>query len=65
MQLPEVDTEPQATIFLPDQDYCASPQTVPLMDNTDIQHFLDMGPHVIVHMRGYAPVMLFEGHLIH
>ena len=23
-----------------------------------------MGPHIIIHMRGYVPVMLFEGHLI-
>ena len=30
----------------------------------DIQHFLDMGPHVILHVRGYVPVMLLKGHLV-
>ena len=35
------------------------------MVSTDIQHFQDMGPHVIIHTRGYALATLLEGHLIH
>ena len=51
-------------VLLPDQDYCASPWTVQLTGSTNIQHLLDMGPHIIIHMMGYASVMLFEGHPI-
>ena len=34
------------------------------MDSTNIQHFLDMGPHIIVHVRGYTSIMILKGHLI-
>ena len=34
------------------------------MDSTNIQHFLDMGPHIIVHMGRYASIMLFKGRFI-
>ena len=50
--------------FFLDQDYCASPWTVQLLDSTNIQHLLDMGPHIIVHVGRYTLVMLLEGHLI-
>ena len=50
VQLPEINTEPQAAVLLPDQDYCASPWTVWLSDSTNIQHLLGYGPsHVIIH----------------
>ena len=61
VQLPEVNTQPQAAIFFPAQDHCTSPWTVQLPDDTSIQHFLDMGPHVIIHVRRYTLVVLLEG----
>ena len=38
-----------------------APRAVQLLDGTNIQHFPDMGPHIIVHVRGYASVALCEG----
>ena len=55
---------PSSSILLLDQDYCASPLTVQLPDSTFIQHLLDMGPHVIIHVGRYMSVVLFERHLI-
>ena len=31
----------------------------------NIQHLLDMGPHVVIHVGRYTSIALFEGHLIH
>ena len=31
------------------------------MDSTNVQHFLDMDPHIAVHVRRYMLVMLLEG----
>ena len=56
--------EPQATVLFLDQDYCTSPWTVKLVDGTNIQHFLDMGPHFIIHVGRYTSVVLLEGHQI-
>ena len=64
VQLPEVNAKPQATIFLSDQDYHTSTWTVWLPDGTNIQHLLEMGLHVIIHMWGYMSVMLLERHQI-
>ena len=36
-----------------------------LLDGTNVQHLLDMGPHIIIHVRRYMLVMLLEGHPIH
>ena len=44
--------EPQAPILLLAQDYCASPWTVLLLNGTDVQHFLEMGLHIIIHVGG-------------
>ena len=48
----------------PYQDHCTSPWTVRFPDGTNIQHFLHMGPHIIVHVRRYTSVMLLKGHSI-
>ena len=60
VQLPEASAKPQASILFSDQDYCASPWTLQLPDGTNIQHLLEMGLHIIIHMLGYTSVMLFE-----
>ena len=61
IQLPEVDAEPQAAILLLDQDYCTCPWAMWLLGGTYVQHLLKMGLHIIIHVRGYAMVMLLEG----
>ena len=57
--------EPQAAILLPDQDYCTSPWSVQLPDSTNIQHLLDMGLHIVIHVGTYTLVAFFEGYPIH
>ena len=52
VQFPEVNTEPQAPVLLSDQDHHASPWAVQLLDGTNVQHFLEMGLHIIIHVRG-------------
>ena len=50
VQFPEFNTEPQAPVLLSDQDQHASPWTVQLPDGTNVQHFLEMVLHVIIHV---------------
>ena len=47
-------------LFL-DQDHCTNPQTVWLLDGTNIQHFLDMGPHIIIPVRRHMSLCLLRG----
>ena len=60
----EVYAKPQATILFPNQHHCTCPQIVQFMDGPNIQHFLDMGPHVIVHVGRYASIPLLERGLV-
>ena len=64
VQLPEVNAKPQTAILLPDQDCHAGPWTVQLPDGTIIQHLLEMGLCIVIHMWGYTLVMLLERHWI-
>ena len=50
VQCLEVNTEPQDPVLLSDQDHCASQWTVSLPDGTNIQHLLEMGLHIIIHV---------------
>ena len=42
----------------------ALPMDVQFLDGTNVQHFLEMALHIIIHMRGYALVMLLEEYLV-
>ena len=50
VHFPEVNTESQAPILLPDQNHCTSPWTVQFPDGPNIQHLLEVDLHIIIYM---------------